>query len=246
MAGRLRRHLNYKTFGKGKDIVFLHGWGASVSAFLFVAKKFSRNYRVTVLDFAGFGESAEPTSPYTVADYANDVLSLMDSIGIEQAIFVGHSFGGRVAMELAAKHADRVRAIVLVDSAGLKPRRGMRYYLRVGIHKLLKKLGFRGLKGASDYRMLTPVMKQTFKNVVNYDQTHLLCNINCPCAIFWGKQDKDTPSYMARKLKRGIKNSELFWLDGGHFAYVDDFNKFYVILFAFLRSLDSQNGEVAV
>ena len=187
-----------------------------------------------MLDFAGFGESEEPAEPYGVPDYASDVISLLGIIGIKDAHFVGHSFGGRVCLELAAKFPHIVRSVALVDSAGLKPRRGLKYYVKVGTHKLLRRLGLKGLKGSSDYRTLSQVMRETFKKVVNYDQTPLLDSVRCPAAVFWGKDDGETPPYMARKLNDGIRGSYLFWLDGGHFSYVDDSAKFIAILRAFI------------
>ena len=212
----------------------LHGWGASVSAFLFVAKSLSAYYRVTALDFAGFGESEEPKSPYGVPEYADDVLKLAEHLGIKKAVFVGHSFGGRVCLEIAAKRHFLVRKLVLVDSAGLKPRRGIKYHFMVAAHKMLRKLGFKGLGGSSDYKNLPPTMRETFKLVVNYDQTYLLKDIGCPTAIFWGDRDEETPMYMARKFEKEIADSKLFMLDGGHFSYADDPRKFLLILRAFI------------
>lgn len=229
------RKLHYEQFGRGDDVILLHGWGASASAFLFVAKRLSKEYRTTVLDFAGFGESDEPSEGMSVADYANDVLVLMDRLGISKATLVGHSFGGRVALYLSALKGERVNKLVLVDSAGLKPRRGLKYYAKVYLHKILKKLGKRGLKGSADYRLLSPTMKETFKNVVNFDETHLLKNINCPCAVFWGKDDCETPRYMHKRFLKEIRGAQGFLLDGGHFAYVDDNVKFLLILEAFLK-----------
>ncbi len=167
-------------------------------------------------------------------------MSVLEKECIDNAIIVGHSFGGRVAMEITAKFPDVVKGLVLVDSAGLKPRRKPSYYIKIAIHKLLKKFGMTGLKGSKDYQVLSLIMKETFKNVVGYDQTCLLKDIKVPTAIFWGKDDKDTPFYMAKKLKKGIANSELFILQGGHYAYVDDLYKFESILSAFIVQVGEQ------
>ena len=218
---------------KRDTVIFLHGWGGDASAFYFCAERLKGEMRCVLADCAGFGKSAEPRAPYTVADYAADVLSLADGLGAERFALVGHSFGGRVALELAAHHPERVRALALVDAAGLRPRRKPAYYLRVAVHKVLKRLGGRGLRGSSDYRALSPVMKATFVNVVNYDQTPLLPLVSCPAAVFWGKDDRDTPPYMAKKFACGIKDSALFMLDGGHFAYLTD-PAFFPVLRAFL------------
>ena len=217
-----------------KTVIFLHGWGGGASAFLFCAERLKEEFRCVLVDFPGFGESDEPPVPWTVGDYAAEVVALADRLGATEFALVGHSFGGRVALETAAEHPERVRALALVDAAGLKPRRKPSYFLRVAVHKLAKKFGGRGLKGSADYRALSPVMKGTFVKVVNYDQTPLLPRVKCPTAVFWGKDDRDTPPYMAKKFIRGIKNSSLFLLDGGHFAYLTD-RTFLPVLAAFLR-----------
>lgn len=221
----------------------MHGWGGSASAFLFVAKRLG-GYKSIVVDFSGFGESAEPDKPYSVKDYANEVVAMLEEMGESRICVVGHSFGGRVAMEIASGRPDLVRALVLVDSAGLKPRRKPSYYIKIYLHKALVRLGFKGLKGSKDYRVLSPVMKETFKNVVSYDQSGLLSEIHCPTAIFWGGNDRETPPYMARKLKNGIGGSEIFWLNGGHFAYVDDADVFISILRAFLFETKDGNKNL--
>ncbi len=214
-------------------MIFLHGWGANLQAFLFVAK--ALDCRSVLVDFYGFGKTPHPDYPLTVSDYAKGVIDVMKKEGIKSAVIVGHSFGGRVAIEIAAKHAELVEKLVLVDSAGIKPRRGLKYYFKIIVHKLLIKFGGRGLSGSADYRALSPVMKQTFKNVVNYDQKGLLQDIQCETAIFWGTNDTATPLYMARILKRKIKKSYLFLLtNAGHFSYLDSNAKFIKILKAFL------------
>lgn len=225
------------TFGEDeKTVLYLHGWGGNASAFLFCAKALSGEMRGVCVDFAGFGESPEPERPYTVADYASETLALMDEKGIGKFAVVGHSFGGRVALEIAAAHPERVSALALVDAAGLKPRRKPSYYFRVAAHKILRGLGGKGLAGSSDYRALSPVMKATFVRVVNYDQTPLLPSVKCPTAVFWGRDDGDTPPYMAKKFVRGIRGAHLFYLEGGHFAYLTD-PTFFPVLKAFLEGV---------
>ena len=168
---------------------------------------------------------------------------LFRSLNIEKATLVGHSFGGRVAIYIAAKYPEKVEKLVLVDSAGIKPRRGIKYRLKILLHKILKKFG-KGLKGSKDYRALSSVMKKTFQNVVNYDETYLLSDITADTAIFWGDKDKDTPLYMARKLNKKIKSSHLFLLtNAGHFSYLDNSGYFLKILSAFIYGNDATFGD---
>ena len=184
----------------------------------------------------GFGDTPHGDKPLTVCDYAQGVIKLLDNLNIDKVDVVGHSFGGRVAIYLSAVYPDRVNKLVLCDSAGLKPRRNLRYYFKVFIYKLRKFLGLNIEKyGSSDYKALSGVMKKTFVNVVNFDQKTQLSCIFCPTLIIWGGKDKTTPLYMAHKLNKKIKNSELFVIEkGGHFAYADNLDLFSVKLKAFL------------
>lgn len=230
------RKLAFYFYGKGeKTIVFLHGWGANADAWRFVANEFCENFKVLIIDFYGFGDSDYPPQNYGVKEYASDVVKLLNLLNIESAIFVGHSFGGRVALEICANYPHIPQKLVLVDSAGIKPRRSVKYYCKIALHKLLKKLGKQGLKGSSDYSLLSNEMKEVFKRVVNYHQNGILQNIECQTAVFWGDNDKETPMYMYKYFLKYIKNSYGVVLHGGHFAYVEDYARFLAILKAFFE-----------
>ncbi len=233
------KKLSYFSVGNGKNtLVFLHGWGSDATAFFFAMKRLCVKYRMVALDFLGFGQSDFPPDCYDVAHYANDVVKLLKILKIEKATFLGHSFGGRVAIELAAFYPQIVNRTVLIDSAGIKPKRKPSYYFKVFTHKILKKLGKSGLKGSSDYSFLSGDMKKVFVRVVNYDQKNLLERIKCPCAVFWGKSDEETPLYMYKCLLKTIDGVQGFLLDGGHFAFVEDRNAFLLILGAYLVETD--------
>lgn len=225
--------MNYARFGEGEEVFFLHGWGGGTASFWGVANSLANEYRVTLVDFAGFGKTPEPPYPFTLADYAGEVRALMNALSVTSAHFVCHSFGARVGIRLAASSPELVEKLIIVDGAGMKPRRKPAYYVKRAVHRVLKLFG-KGLKGSSDYRVLSPVMKQTFKNVVGTYQDGECARIGAETAIFWGRKDKDTPPYMARRLRRSIRNSGLFWLDGDHFAYLHD-TSFLPVLRAFLR-----------
>lgn len=208
-----------------KDMVFLHGWGGSIDSFWGVAQFFCKKYRCILVDFYGFGASPIDRA-LTLQDYCDGVIEVLEHLGVERACVVGHSFGGRVAMELASK-TDKVRSMVLVDSAGLKPRRTLKKTMRKLKYKIYKALGKSTEKcGSKDYRELSPLMKKTFVNVVNYHQDGLLHTIHCPVLIVWGKTDKETPKYMAKKLNRGLARSTLIWLKGGHWCYIESLGDF--------------------
>ena len=75
--------MNYIRCGKGKDLVFLHGYLSSKESFYPQIEYFSRYYRVTAPDFPGFGEGGELTQPYSVGDYADWLLNWLREVGVE-------------------------------------------------------------------------------------------------------------------------------------------------------------------
>nr|MDE7216215.1 alpha/beta hydrolase [Clostridia bacterium] len=126
----------------------------------------------------------------------------------------------------------------LVDSAGLKPR----YSIKKNIRKLtynLKKFFKMDTSncGSADYRALSGDMRTTFKNVVNFYLDGYLKDVKCDALIIWGKRDKDTPPYMAKRLKKGIYNSGLIFLQGGHYSYLDCYPQFLAILDSYFKDI---------
>ena len=222
----------------------MHGWGGSIDSFLGIAKFIGKKYRVTLVDFYGFGKTPHPDFPLFVEDYAISVVNLIRKYKMTRVTVVGHSFGGRVAIRLASKYGYLIDSIVLVDSAGLKPRRNMVYYCKVFRHKLLNKLKIAHKAGSADYQALKGVEKQTFKNVVNEDLTPELNKITLPTLIVWGDKDRDTPIYMARRMRRKIRNSGLIIFEGaGHFAYLEGHKQFVSILTNFLSDGGYEMGS---
>lgn len=230
------------TFGeKSKPaVVFLHGWGGGFSSFLFFAKELSKNYFCVVIDANVIFESGKVVC---VHDYAKALVDCVNELGLEKFSLIGHSFGGRVIAKAFENLSGRVEKIVLVDVAGLKPRRTLKYRfkkLRFKFAKFLVKLKLikseKLLKfGSADYVKLDPTKRLIFKNIVNEDLTICYKKITCPTLIFWGKNDKETPFYMAKKLKKLIKNSAIISTNGGHFSYLDYPNMFLLTCESFLK-----------
>lgn len=221
--------VNYEIVGSGEcELVFLHGWGGEIDSFKFICKYLKNEYRALFIDFPPFGKSTEMQKPWTIFDYAELVLEIMRKEKFKKPIIIGHSFGGRVASILAS--GGYAQKLMLVDSAGLKPKRTLNYHLKRLNNKIRTKLG-KKTKGSADFEALSPIMKKTFVNIVNTFLEKYVININIPTIIFWGQKDKETPLYMAKRFKRLIKNSELVIIkNAGHFAYLQDLNTFVNVL----------------
>jgi len=214
----------------------LHGWGGSIDSFRGAFEHFSLKYRCCALDFYGFGDSELP-GELTLDDYAKGVEELIEHYSMRDVVLVGHSFGGRVAMLLAA-HSDKIKSIVLVDSAGLKPRFSVKRFCRKLRYRLKKALKMDTSNcGSPDYKLLSGEMRSTFKNVVNFYLDSYLKDIKCDTLIIWGNRDRDTPPYMAKRLHRGIYNSGLIFLKGGHYSYLDCYAQFLAILDSYFNDI---------
>lgn len=206
----------------------LHGWGCSGEIFEGFINQFSNKSFITV-DFPPFGDSQTDISEWNIFTYASMLMSLCEHLHIHQCDILGHSFGGRVAILLGALKKAMVRSLILVDAAGLKPKRSISYYYRLYRYKLLRYFGFYvSDAGSKDYRALSPQMQKVFVSVVNQHLDEYCPQISAKTCIIFGQNDQDTPIYMAKKLHKYIRNSELIILkDAGHFSFLDSPLTFY-------------------
>lgn len=239
--------MNHITIGNKKNpvVVFLHGWGGSIDSWgLIPATIASYGFWSVVVDLPGFGKSAEPTRSMCVLDYVNELKDLLDELCVKECVIVGHSFGGRVAIKFSSIYKQMVSKLVLVDSAGIKPRRGLMYRYKVWAYKRAKRLVNKGVKpesllkkyGSDDYRALGPQMRATFIRVVNEDLSCDARRIECDTLLVWGQNDKSTPLYMAKKLRKMIKRSRLEIYVAGHFSYLECVDRFISEIYIFILS----------
>lgn len=240
----------YKTAGEGKKVVLLHGWGGQADSFLPVFNYLASRFNVYAIDFPGFGQSSKPETPWDVCDYMQMLLKLFHALDIDNACLVGHSFGGRVSIMFAAEHPEMVEKVVLVDSAGILPRRTWKYYYKVYRFKLMKKIflaltpgsnkddkleKFYAKYGSKDYKE-SGSMRQTFVKVVNQNLRGYLPHIKAPTLLIWGEDDKDTPIEHGRIMEKEIPDAALISFKGaGHYSYLDRLNEFNVIVSKFFE-----------
>lgn len=234
----------YELAGIGESVLFLHGFKGSTESFKGVFNRLKNKFKVLSLNFWGFdnNKSDIPKRTFFVRDYAKNVLLFLDSLNIDRVNIIAHSFGGRVAIYLAANFPERVKKIILCDAAGIKPKKSLKKSFKIFKYKLVKFLvKCKILKrkclekyGSKDYKSLTPDMRQTFINVVNEDLTCYIKKIICPSLLVWGKNDLDTPLYMAKRMHKYIRDSGLIIYNAGHFAYLEKHEEFCVTAEYFL------------
>ena len=238
--------------GEGQPVLALHGWGGSIESFWPVAEKLQPlGYQVHLLDLPGFGRSALPPADWGVADYANFVRTYLSNAGLEQIALLGHSFGGRIGLLLAAEHPALISRMVLADSAGLRTQLSTKQRVRNAIarsvRRLLRALQLRRLEAriqerynrrfASEDFLNAGPLRNTFLRVIQQDLAPFAVRVQAPTVLIWGENDTDTPLWQGQKLEELIPDAGLIVFQGaGHFAYLENLNDYIRIVDNFLSN----------
>lgn len=228
---------NFEILGQGEPLLLLHGWRADSSIFQPISEGLSTKLRVITVDFPGFGRTDRFPRDWFLKNFTNFTENFLNYLGISKVYLAGHSFGGRVAIQLAANSSHRVRKLILIDSSGIKPKMSLKrlfYYTVAKIGKLVfslpplsqskekaQELLYKKV-GESDY-LTAGKMKKTFLNIINEDSTENLKKINTPTLILWGKNDTEIPLSDAYIMNKLIPNSNLSILENsGHFPFLEE------------------------
>ena len=240
--------LFYTVEGEGMPVILMHGWGCNHSTLKSIEAQLTPGFKVYNVDFPGFGSSDEPTSVWGVEEYTSLIEEFARQEHIESPILLGHSFGGRVGILFASRN--KVHKLILVDAAGVKPRRSLRYYYKVYSYKAIKHalLFFLGKKrgetalnsyrakvGSSDYSNASPMMRAILSKVVNEDLKSVMPRIACPTLLIWGANDTATPLADAKIMEKLIPDAGLVSFDGvGHYSFLENPYQFAAVLKSFL------------
>ncbi|MBR3199660.1 MAG: alpha/beta hydrolase [Bacilli bacterium] len=227
-------NINYIQYGKGKDIVLLHGWGQNIEMMKPLGDYFSDNYRITILDLPGFGKSDEPKESWNIEKYSSFLELFLKELNVKKPIVIGHSFGGRVAIRYSSRNP--IEKLVLFGSPCIR----IDEELPITV-KLLKKIKrIPGLNeigefmkkyiGSRDYKAASPVMRQTLVEVVNEDLSKYAREIEEPTLLIWGENDTEAPVKDAKELEKIMIDAALIILPGTHYAYLENLPRVITIL----------------
>ena len=242
-------NFHYTVQGSGSPIVLMHGWGCNLTTLASIEKVAAESHTVYNVDFPGFGESEEPNEVWGVELYTQLIEKFIEAEGIENPILLGHSFGGRVGILYSSRN--KVKKLILVDAAGVKPRRSFKYYFKVYTYKLGKKLmpliygkkgaqerieQMRAKRGSSDYNNASPMMRAILSKVVNEDLKHCMPKISAPTLLIWGENDTATPLRDAQIMEKLIPDAGLVSFPGcGHYSFLDNPIQFAAVLRSFIN-----------
>lgn len=241
--------LHYRVSGSGPALILMHGWGCNVSTVASIENVASRTHTVYNIDLPGFGQSTEPSFVWGVEDYTRMLEEFVRTLGISRPSLIGHSFGGRISILYSSRND--VDKVILVDAAGVKPKRKPKYYLKVYSFKAGKFLAntflpqekaskiidkMRG-SGSSDYAQASPRMRAILSKCVNEDLKSVMPDIKAPTLLIWGEQDTATPLSDAKVMEKLIPEAALVSFPGcGHYSFLDNPVQFAAVLDSFLKS----------
>lgn len=230
-------NIYYEKYGKGKsNIVILPGWGDTRSTFNSMIETLKNYFSVYIIDYPGFGNSSFPNRDLDIYDYANLIKDFITVNNIENPIIIGHSFGGRIGIILTGLYKMQIKKMILIDSAGIKPRKKLKTKFKQMLYKFLKKTSLVFPKkirsiylnklinvfGSSDFKNLDQNIRTTFIKVINEDLTKYLKNISTSTLLIWGEYDKDTPLDDGKLMNIKIEDSGLVIIpNAGHFPYLE-------------------------
>ncbi|MFY9822244.1 MAG: alpha/beta fold hydrolase [Thermoanaerobaculia bacterium] len=258
--------------GQGEPVLLLHGFGASSYSWRKVIPALSASHRVLAIDLSGFGYTERPKdlAPYTREGQIALILGVMDTLGIDRAHFVGHSYGGGLSLVLATIHPERLRSMVLVDSSAptySDDRRSRIASFRSFANLYLRAFALRpamvrrGLQESFfDQSQVTPELVKAYLDRVRIEGTEdaffgltvprlatgpkvVPDQIRVPTLAVWGVEDRVVPFAAGRRFVARIPGSEFVAVE--HCGHLPMEEKPEELLKALLPFLERHRGEPA-
>lgn len=233
---------------KRYPVVILHGWMLTSDKYAHLKRELeNKDYKVYVPNMPGNGKQPAPKKPWTLDDYVQFIKQFCLNNNIKECQIIGHSFGGRVGIKLAAGKPRLVKKLILTGVPGFRVEGWLRrkiFHLIAKVGKAITTLPFwptnvvhyvrralYRLARVSDYSKTTGVMRETFKNIVNENLAEPMRKISCPTVLAWGEEDSIVPIFVAKKMRKEIASSKLIVIpDAGHDLPIQDSEVFSKII----------------
>lgn len=202
---------HYIEQGEGFPLLLLHGNGEDVSYFAHQMEPFARHFRVIAVDTRGHGQTPRGEAPFTIRQFAEDLLAFMDRLAIEKAHILGFSDGGNIAMLFAMMHPDRVEKLILdganLDTSGVKWK--IQFQIEIG-YRIAKLFARKSPEARKNAEMLGLMVNDP--NV----KPEELARIQSPTLVMAGDKDMIKDGH-TRLIAQSIPGAELAIIPGTHF-----------------------------
>ncbi|MFZ3301277.1 MAG: alpha/beta hydrolase [Microgenomates group bacterium] len=219
-------------------IIILHGWSQDKGLWQDLAYKLGKKSKA--IDLPGFGKEKIINSNWGVPDYAKWVEDKIKQKE-DKIILIGHSFGGRIAAEIASHKPEWLKGLIL-SGAPCIYRPDTKTKAKIILSKIAKLVIPRSFQGKYLPKDLKKAKKMgletTFRKTVIYDQTKNLRKINVPTLLIWGENDVDAPIRISYEINKLINKSQLKIIDGaGHNSFLENPNLFYSYVKKFTENI---------
>lgn len=246
--------VHYEVFGRGRPVLFLHGWLGSWRYWFPTMEVVADCFRTYSFDFLGFGGSQRKNSRESIRGYSDQVVRFLDRLGIDHVALVGHSMGGMVAMQTALRHPDRITRVVTVGA----PFDGhsLSWFLKLTERPVLahtfarwswlRRSLFRFFLGNTHNEPVQEIINDSVKSngatlhatidsMLNTDLRPDLPGLSVPALIVHGERDKIVSPSQAR-LFQAMPQAQVWLLrESQHFPFLDESELFTVRLLQFLQ-----------
>lgn len=201
----------------------MHGYGSKKESFYYQIEYLSEYFKITAPDFPGFGASAPIDSAWSVGDYADWLLNFISASKLNCPHIMAHSFGARVAFKLLSVHPEVADKLIITGGAGIVKPRSKQYQRRINAYRRIKKLFPAYAErhfGSEEYRKLSPLMRESYKKIVNEDLQAAASQIKNKTLLIYGENDTVTPpEEEGETFNRLIYGSQFEKISGGHFCF---------------------------
>lgn len=254
--------LAYDVAGAGETLVCLHGIGGNRRNWSRQLRALSEVCRVVAWDARGYGDSEDYAGALAFADFAADLLRLLDHLEVERAHLCGLSMGGRIVLDFYARHPERVASLILVDTfPGFDAsfsQEGRERFVRERRQPLVdgkqpadiapaiaRSLVSTSASAAVVQELIDSISMlhkesylKTIEAMTMYQPVADLAAIKVPTQIIVGAEDKLTPPAVSRKMAAAIPGARLLEVENsGHLSNIEAPEAFNACVRAFLASL---------
>lgn len=229
-------YLYFQRVGSGAPLILLHGLSGSGRWWLKNVTFFARRYEVFVIDLIGFGKSRR-RQKFVLREAASLLDRWMEQLHIGPAVVLGHSMGGVIALDLAARHPHRVQQMVLVDPATLAYQRSYLQNIRGLLQAVYRlPLSFLPVLFSDALRAGPSTLVNAAGELLLTDMTFVLRSIKAPTLIVWGEHDKVVPIEIGKRIFNQIVGSRMVVIDrAGHNPMWDRPRIFNQVVLEFLQ-----------